>query len=215
MVRLACVLIGYVFGLFQTGYLYGRIKGIDIREHGSGNAGATNALRTLGKKAGAITFFGDCFKCVFAVVTARLLFAGYGEPGENMGVLLGMYASMGVILGHNFPFYLNFKGGKGIAATAGLYVSLDPILMLIGATSFVAAVAVTKYVSVGSILVVIELLAGVLIYGFLGKWGLTQPHLYELYGITVFLTLLALYRHKKNIKGLLHGTERRLGEKAE
>ena len=215
MVRLACVLIGYVFGLFQTGYLYGRIKGIDIREHGSGNAGATNALRTLGKKAGAITFFGDCFKCVFAVVTVRLLFAGYGEPGENMGVLLGMYASMGVILGHNFPFYLNFKGGKGIAATAGLYVSLDPILMLIGATSFVAAVAVTKYVSVGSILVVIELLAGVLIYGFLGKWGLTQPHLYELYGITVFLTLLALYRHKKNIKGLLHGTERRLGEKAE
>ncbi len=215
MVRLACVLIGYVFGLFQTGYLYGRIKGIDIREHGSGNAGATNALRTLGKKAGAITFFGDCFKCVFAVVTVRLLFAGYGESGENMGVLLGMYASMGVILGHNFPFYLNFKGGKGIAATAGLYVSLDPILMLIGATSFVAAVAVTKYVSVGSILVVIELLAGVLIYGFLGKWGLTQPHLYELYGITVFLTLLALYRHKKNIKGLLHGTERRLGEKAE
>ncbi len=215
MVRLACVLIGYVFGLFQTSYLYGRIKGIDIREHGSGNAGATNALRTLGKKAGAITFFGDCFKCVFAVVTVRLLFAGYGEPGENMGVLLGMYASMGVILGHNFPFYLNFKGGKGIAATAGLYVSLDPILMLIGATSFVVAVAVTKYVSVGSILVVIELLAGVLIYGFLGKWGLTQPHLYELYGITVFLTLLALYRHKKNIKGLLHGTERKLGVKAE
>ena len=215
MVRLACVLIGYVFGLFQTGYLYGRIKGIDIREHGSGNAGATNALRTLGKKAGAITFFGDCFKCVFAVVTVRLLFAGYGEPGENMGVLLGLYASMGVILGHNFPFSLNFKGGKGIAATAGLYVSLDPILMLIGATSFVVAVAVTKYVSVGSILVVIELLAGVLIYGFLGKWGLTQPHLYELYGITVFLTLLALYRHKKNIKGLLHGTERKLGVKAE
>lgn len=215
MVRLACVLIGYVFGLFQTSYLYGRMKGIDIREHGSGNAGATNALRTLGKKAGAITFFGDCFKCVFAVVTVRLLFADYGDPGENMGVLLGMYASMGVILGHNFPFYLGFKGGKGIAATAGLYVSLDPVLMLFGAISFIAAVAVTKYVSVGSILVVIELLAGVLIYGFLGKWGLTQPHLYELYGITLFLTLLALYRHKKNIKGLLHGTERKLGEKAE
>lgn len=215
MVRLACVLIGYVFGLFQTSYLYGRMRGIDIREHGSGNAGATNALRTLGKKAGAITFFGDCFKCVFAVVTVRLLFADYGDPGENMGVLLGMYASMGVILGHNFPFYLGFKGGKGIAATAGLYVSLDPVLMLIGAISFIAAVLVTKYVSVGSILVVIELLAGVLIYGFLGKWGLTQPHLYEMYGITVFLTLLALYRHKKNIKGLLHGTERKLGEKAE
>lgn len=215
MVRLACVLIGYVFGLFQTGYLYGRMKGIDIREHGSGNAGATNALRTLGKKAGVITFFGDCFKCVFAVVAVRLLFADYGDQEENMGVLLGMYASMGVILGHNFPFYLGFKGGKGIAATAGLFVSLDPVLMLIGATSFVVCVAVTKYVSAGSILVVIELLAGVLIYGGLGKWGLSQPYLYELYGITAFLTLLALYRHKKNIKGLLHGTERKLGEKAD
>lgn len=215
MVRLACVLIGYVFGLFQTSYLYGKMKGIDIREHGSGNAGATNALRTLGKKAGAITFFGDCFKCVFAVAAVRLLFANYGDPAENMGVLLGMYASMGVILGHNFPFYLDFKGGKGIAATAGVFVSLDPILMLIGATSFIVSVAVSKYVSVGSILAVVELLAGVLIYGSLGKWGLSQPHLYELYGITVFLTLLALYRHKKNIKGLLHGTERKIGEKAE
>ena len=215
MERLVCVLIGYVFGLFQTSYLYGRMKGIDIREHGSGNAGATNALRTLGKKAGAITFFGDCFKCVFAVIAVRLLFQNYGDPSENTGVLLGMYASMGVILGHNFPFYLGFKGGKGIAATAGLFVSLDPVLMVIAALSFVLSVAVTKYVSLGSILVVIELLAGVLIYGFLGKWGLTQPHLYELYAITAFLTGLALYRHKKNIKGLLKGTERKLGQKAD
>ncbi|MBD9156739.1 MAG: glycerol-3-phosphate acyltransferase, partial [Lachnospiraceae bacterium] len=93
MIRLACVAIGYVFGLFQTGYIYGELKGTDIRQHGSGNAGATNALRTLGWKAGLITLLGDCFKCVFAV-------------------LLGMYAALGVILGHNFPFYLKFKGGK-------------------------------------------------------------------------------------------------------
>lgn len=215
MERLICVLIGYVFGLFQTSYLYGRMKGIDIREHGSGNAGATNALRTLGKKAGAITFFGDCFKCVFAVIAVRLLFRNYGDPSENIGVLFGMYASMGVILGHNFPFYLGFKGGKGIAATAGLFVSLDPVLMVIAAVSFVLSVAGTKYVSAGSVLVVIELMAGVLIYGFLGKWGLAQPHLYELYAITAFLTVLALYRHKKNIKGLINGTERKLGQKAD
>ncbi len=94
-------------------------------------------------------------------------------------------------------------------------MSLDPVLMVIAAVSFVLSVAVTKYVSLGSILVVIELLAGVLIYGFLGKWGLTQPHLYELYAITAFLTGLALYRHKKNIKGLLKGTERKLGQKAD
>lgn len=214
MIRLICVLIGYIFGLFQTSYLYGRMHGIDIREHGSGNAGTTNALRTLGKKAGVITFLGDCFKCVFAVLLVRALFAG-NYPDENMGVLLGMYASLGVILGHNFPFYLKFKGGKGIAATAGLFVSLDPVLTLIALVTFVGAVVLTRYVSLGSILVVTELLAGVVIYGIQGKWGLTQPHLYELYAITIFLTAMAIYRHRENIKRLLNGTERKIGERAE
>ena len=214
MVRLICVLIGYVFGLFQTSYLYGRMHGIDIREHGSGNAGTTNALRTLGKKAGVITFLGDCFKCVFAVLLVRVLFAG-NYPDENMRVLLGMYASLGVILGHNFPCYLKFKGGKGIAATAGIFVSLDPVLTLIALVTFVGAVALTRYVSLGSILVVLELLAGVVIYGIQGKWGLTQPHLYELYAITIFLTVMAIYRHRENIKRLLNGTERKIGERAE
>lgn len=214
MVRLICVLIGYVFGLFQTSYLYGRMHGIDIREHGSGNAGTTNALRTLGKKAGVITFLGDCFKCIFAVLLVRTLFAGK-YPDENMGVLLGMYASLGVILGHNFPCYLKFKGGKGIAATAGIFVSLNPVLTLIALVTFVGAVALTRYVSLGSILVVLELLAGVVIYGIQGKWGLSQPHLYEMYIITLFLTVMAIYRHRENIRRLLNGTERKIGERAE
>ena len=129
MIRLICVAIGYLFGLFQTSYIYGRIKGMDIREHGSGNAGATNALRTLGWKAGLITFLGDCFKCVFAVLLVRFLFDRF-YPNENISVLVGMYAALGVILGHNFPCYLKFHGGKGISATAGLFLSLDPILTL-------------------------------------------------------------------------------------
>ena len=79
MVRIICLLIGYAFGLFQTSYIYGRTKGIDIREHGSGNAGTTNALRTLGKKAGAITLAGDCIKCILAVLTVRLIF-GASHP---------------------------------------------------------------------------------------------------------------------------------------
>lgn len=142
MIRLVCVAIGYVFGLFQTGYIYGELKGTDIRQHGSGNAGATNALRTLGWKAGLITLLGDCFKCVFAVLLVRALFAGR-YPDENMGVLLGMYAALGVILGHNFPFYLKFKGGKGIAATAGLYLSLDPVMTLVAVVLFGGAVGAT------------------------------------------------------------------------
>lgn len=214
MIRLMCVAIGYLFGLFQTSYIYGRIKGMDIREHGSGNAGATNALRTLGWKAGLITFLGDCFKCVFAVLLARFLTASLC-PNENIGVLAGMYAALGVILGHNFPCYLKFHGGKGISATAGLFLSLDPVLTLVALILFAGSVKITRYVSLGSILVSIWLPVGVFIYGVLGKWGLTQGQLYEMYAISVFLCVMALFRHRKNIHGLLTGTERKLGEKAE
>ena len=214
MIRLVCVAVGYLFGLFQTSYIYGRLRGMDIREHGSGNAGATNALRTLGWKAGAITFLGDCFKCVFAVLLVRFLFDGR-YPGENIGVLLGMYAALGVILGHNFPCYLKFHGGKGISATAGLFLSLDPVLTLVALLLFAGSVGITRYVSLGSILVSIWLPAGVVIYGVMGKWGLAQGHLYEIYAIAIFLCAMALFRHRKNIHGLLTGTERKLGEKAE
>lgn len=213
MVRLACVAIGYIFGLFQTGYIYGEMKGMDIREHGSGNAGATNALRTLGWKAGLITFLGDCLKCVFAVLLVRFLFAGR-YPEERMGLLLGMYAAMGVILGHNFPCYLKFHGGKGISATAGLYLSMDPIMTLIGIVLFGGSVGLTRYVSLGSILVSIWLPIGTILFGQMGRWNLSQGHLYELYAITLFLCLMALFRHRKNIGRLMHGTESKLGQKA-
>ena len=97
--------------------LYLRKKnGIDIREHGSGNAGTTNALRTLGKKAGAVTLLGDCLKCALAILAVYLLF---GRSHPQLVRLLELYAGAGCILGHNFPFYLHFKGGKGIAASVG------------------------------------------------------------------------------------------------
>ena len=107
MIRLICVAIGYVFGLFQTSYIYGRMHGIDIRTQGSGNAGTTNALRVLGKKAGAITFLGDALKCVAAVLLVQVLF---GVSHGDIRPLLAIYAGAGVVLGHNFPFYLGFKG---------------------------------------------------------------------------------------------------------
>ena len=157
MERLICVMIGYVFGLFQTGYIYGKMHNIDIRKQGSGNAGTTNALRTMGWKAGLVTFLGDCFKCVFAVVIVHLL---YGKTHADMIPLLAMYAGMGAVLGHNYPFYLKFKGGKGIAATAGLLVSTTNVWMvLICLVAFVAIVGVTRYVSLGSLAVVIIYLA--------------------------------------------------------
>ena len=119
--RLICLVIGYAFGLFQTGYIYGKLHGIDIRKEGSGNAGTTNALRVLGKKAGIITYIGDMVKAVLAAMVVRLIF---GQSHADIIMVLVLYSGIGVILGHNFPFYLGFKGGKGIAASSGVIVAL-------------------------------------------------------------------------------------------
>lgn len=108
MEQIICLAMGYVFGLFQTGFIYGRSKGIDIRQHGSGNSGSTNALRVMGVKAGLIVFMGDFLKTVIPCFLVRILFRS--QPGYIYVLIL--CAGFGVILGHNFPFYLKFKGGK-------------------------------------------------------------------------------------------------------
>lgn len=208
MERMICVLIGYAFGLFQTGYIYGKIHNIDIRSQGSGNAGTTNALRTLGWKAGLITLLGDAFKCVFAVLVVQAI---YRSSHGDILPLLSMYAGMGAVLGHNYPFYLKFKGGKGIAATAGLLLSTTPWWMvLICLCIFVSLVAVTRYVSVGSLVVVIVYLIEIVYLGQSGMLGMKAGYLYETYAIAAFLMVLAFYKHRANISRLLNGTENKL-----
>ena len=202
--RVICLLIGYVCGLFQTGYLYGKMHGIDIRQHGSGNAGTTNALRTLGTKAGVITFAGDCLKCILAVVIVRLIF---GETCADSIRLLGLYGSAGAILGHNFPFYLNFRGGKGIACTAGLLASFDMRIAVVAFLAFIVVFVTTHYVSLGSILVYVVFVAGALILGTTGNMNLTGSDLYEMYIITVLLAIMAIWKHRQNIKRLMAGNE--------
>lgn len=204
MERLICLAIGYLFGLFQTGYIYGMINHVDIRKHGSGNAGTTNALRTLGWKAGVITFIGDCLKCVLAVVLVRLIFADSSQVE-----LLAIYAGLGAVLGHNFPFYLNFKGGKGIASTAGLILAVNPVMFLIIAVVFIAIVWFTQYVSLGSLVIMVLFVVQVVIYGQMGGFGLAGGELYEFYAIAVALAALAFWRHRANIKRLITGTENR------
>lgn len=213
MERLICLAIGYLFGIFQTGYIYGMINHVDIRKHGSGNAGTTNALRTLGWKAGVITFIGDCLKCVLAVVLVRLIFADSSHVE-----LLAIYAGLGAVLGHNFPFYLNFKGGKGIASTAGLILAVNPVMFLIIAVVFIAIVWFTQYVSLGSLVIMVLFVIQVVIYGQMGGFGLAVGELYEFYAIAVVLAALAFWRHRANIKRLMTGTEnktdlRKIGKK--
>ena len=204
MERIICLVIGYAFGLFQTAYFYGKAHGIDIRQHGSGNSGTTNALRVLGTKAGLIVFAGDCIKCILAVSLTRLVF------GSNEAIyLLCVYTATGAILGHNFPFYMGFKGGKGIAATAGLILSIHPYFIPMGVILFFGIFVITHYVSLGSLLVYAGLMIEMVIVGQSGIFGLTQVQLYELYVVTAFLTVMAYWKHRENIVRLLKGNERK------
>lgn len=206
MERLLCIVIGYAFGLFQTSYLYGKLHGIDIRKCGSGNAGTTNMLRTLGTKAGVITLLGDAFKCVIAVAVVRFLLR---ERYPDILPLLSMYTAAGVVLGHNFPFYMNFKGGKGIAATAGLILSTSWEMTLISIVLFGGALILTHYVSLGSLLVYTGFLIEIIVFGQRGMFGMAQPYLNEMYVVAACLTALAFWMHRANIVRLLHGEERK------
>ena len=206
MERFICVAIGYLFGLFQTAFIYGKMHGIDIREHGSGNAGTTNTLRVLGTKAGLIVLAGDIIKCILAIVICGAVF-GSKHPDEIY--LLKLYAAAGAILGHNFPFYLNFKGGKGIAATAGLILSFHPALIPVGVVLFFGAFLTTHYVSLGSLLVYAGLMIQMVVMGQMGFFHTSQAILNEMYIITALLTILAYYKHRENIGRLIRGEERK------
>ena len=219
LARILCLAGGYLCGLLQTSYIYGRLNGIDIREYGSGNAGTTNALRVLGKKAGLVVFLGDVFKAVIAAVIVRLIMKGI-YPNEVYMFIA--YAGFGVVLGHNFPFYLKFKGGKGIAATAGVVLGfLDPVIILTCLVVFTIAVAVTRYVSLGSILMVTTFATMYTIFAVTGKYSFdlnvaaSKECMIESVIVVILMALMAIYRHKANINRLIHHEENKLGSKKE
>ena len=205
--RVICLAIGYVLGLFQTGFIYGKLHHIDIREYGSGNAGATNTLRTLGWKAGLITFLGDAGKAMLSMLIAWLLFR---EKYPEAVHLLEMYAGLGTVLGHNFPFYMKFKGGKGIACTAGFLLAFYPPLAVLCLLVFVVTVAATRYVSLGSILVSLCFYIQLLIFGQMGHIRVNAGLLPEVYAVGAVFTILAIWRHRANVKRLLTGTENKI-----
>ena len=209
MERIICLAVGYVFGLFQTGYWYSRMHDVDIRSKGSGNSGTTNVLRVMGVKAGILVFLGDFFKTVIPCVIVRIIWKD--EPGLQH--LLVLYTALGVILGHNFPFYMGFKGGKGIAATAGLLAAMDLRVAVVCLLAFVLIVAVTRYVSLGSLVVVTLFLAGMIWFSYRGEYGLTPGSRLEFCAVSAVVTGMAFWRHRSNIGRLLHGTENKLGSK--
>lgn len=207
MERLICLAIGYVCGLFQTSYIIGRIYKTDIREHGSGNAGTTNALRTFGRKAGALTLLGDCLKCVAAVLLVNLFL---GKNYEDILPLLNVYAAAGCILGHNFPFYLNFRGGKGVAASVGFILAFDWRLFVVCAVIFFGLFFMTHYVSLCSLSAYLAAFVAMVILGQSGAYGMDSTHMTEMYVVMGLMTALAFFRHRENVSRLMKGTENKI-----
>ena len=205
MVRVLCVIIGYFFGIIQTGFIYGKLNHIDIRNHGSGNAGATNALRTLGWRAGVTTFVGDVLKAILAITLVKFIF-----KDNDMAQLYAMYTGLGVVLGHNYPFYLKFKGGKGIASTVGLIFAIDPMIGITIIAIFLIIFFATKYVSLGSIIVMVIFVVELIIFGQTGKYAMSGVALYEMYAIAAVLAAMGWWRHRANIVRLLKGTENKI-----
>ncbi len=213
LARFVCLVCGYLFGIIQTAYIYGRLHGIDIRQHGSGNSGTTNALRVLGKKAGLIVFLGDLLKGVVACSLTHIILDMVNLPGvSDNKYLFVLYMGFGVVLGHNFPFYMQFKGGKGIAATSGMIIGLwDWRLIVILLAVFIISVAVTKYVSVGSILIMSGFFILYTIFAIMGDYNFAErAKLIESIVVAGIIAGLAIFRHRANIKRLIAGTENKL-----
>ena len=208
--RIIAVVIGYVCGLFLSGYLYGRTRHVDVREMGSGNVGTTNTLRNLGWKAGAVTLIGDVGKVFAAIFLTWLLFhRSYPDTVH----LLEMYAGFGAILGHDFPIYMKFKGGKGIASTGGLVLGFCPFAAPVSLGLFILTILVTGYVSLGSVLALISLFVQVLLFGKMGWFSLPSENLIEIYIVFGIVVLIGLVKHRSNIRRLFNGTENKFGSK--
>jgi glycerol-3-phosphate acyltransferase PlsY len=208
------ILVGaaaYLLGSIPTGFLVAKAKGVDIRTVGSGNIGATNVFRILGRPAGIFVLLADALKGFAAVALVMNLYPELNDllprifpetavtnPSlrGNLAILAGLLA----VLGHNYTCWLHFKGGKGIATTAGVYFALAPLSVSIALGAWMLCFAVTRYVSVASVMAAIALPVAV--------W-LTHPSL--LLGIvTTVLGALAIYKHKANLQRLLNGTEHRI-----
>lgn len=188
------IIISYLAGSFSSAYFVGKyFKKIDIRHHGSGNAGATNALRIMGKRLGVITFLLDFLKGIIAV-NIGILLSGYDG---------GLVAAIFTVIGHNYPIFLNFRGGKGIATTIATLAVLEFPITLISVIIGILVAVISKYVSLGSLVFLTTLFV-------LSIFGAGEFYIYRTLTV-LFLMVLGYYRHKDNIKRLISGTENRLG----
>lgn len=195
MMSVLLVLGGYILGSVPTGLLAGWAYGVDVRQVGSGNIGTANVLRAAGKWAAFFTLFGDMLKGLIPVVLARLI-------TEDEWTIAAV--ALAAVVGHCFPVFLRFKGGKGVATGAGTSIGLAPVVGLVLFALWWAVVLVSRYTSLGAIAVMVLSPVAFLLTG--------QPLPYVLY--TIAGGVLVLWLHRENARALLKGTERKIGQKA-
>ncbi len=217
--RIIALLIGYCFGLAEAGYILGKIKHVDLKKYGSGNYGATNASRVMGLSMGLLTLLLDTAKPVLAFLLCRLIFMGVSDPDAYL--LICLYAVIGAILGHIYPFYLHFKGGKGVASLLGLvlvfvfglhHASTAWPVLIVPMVLFLLCVAVTRYVSLGSVSAVLVLVLMMLISGENDRlvFAAGSSYLKEWYVLFVIVAVIIIAKHAPNIRRLIRGTENKL-----
>ena len=201
------LVIAYLLGSIPTGFLVAKARGIDIRTQGSGNIGATNVFRILGKTAGILVLLADAAKGWMAVSVVASWVGGWSNPAASPAASewLSLGAGVAAILGHNYTCWLHFKGGKGIATSAGVLVALVPGALLLILAVWIAVFALSRYVSLASICAALALP--------FAAWLHDESRAIII--VTSALAALAIYKHKANIKRLMNGTENRIGTKKE
>lgn len=204
---IVALVLGYLLGSLNTSIIVGRFYGKDIRKHGSGNAGLTNTLRTLGKFAAVLVILGDVLKGVLAYLVGNLVVGSVQLESiaslSNAFGIGGMVAGIAAIVGHNWPIYFGFKGGKGILTSFSVVMMMDWKLGIPLFALFIVIVAITRYVSLGSIIACLAFPIGAYLKG--------NGILFIVFATV--LAILAISRHSANIKRLLSGTESKIGKK--
>lgn len=202
------LLIGYCFGFFETGFIIGKIKKQDLRTMGSGNIGATNAMRVFGKKAGIITYICDALKGFLSCMVVYFLF----RYRVDMIVALEVYAALGAVLGHCFPVYLKFKGGKGVSTVTGAMLFINPVIAIIGIISFFITMYITSYVSVGSLVMNFVYMLLMSIASSFSMFITSQTAAKNIITLSALIFVIISIRHKTNIELLAAGKERKIGQ---
>ena len=208
MLALVLVLVGsYLLGSIPFGYLAGRIAGIDIRKAGSGNIGATNVVRVVGKPYGYPVFVLDFLKGLGAVRISIAIATGL-RPESASPEVFGVLAAIFAVIGHSFPFWLKFRGGKGVATSAGALFGLMPLATLIGVAIWIVTFLLTRYVSVASVTAAVAL---PLVIGIM-TW-LNQSYGKALFYSSLCIAAVVIWRHHSNLSRLVRGTEPRFTRK--